>query len=127
MTLSVPGGGPQASEGRAADRGRGGRHPEPAERDGDHGESRGAGQQGDGQPEVLGERAGGGGSGDAADAGAGHGPAQGRRPSGDVGEPAQPGGPHHGVAGPEREPGGEQDREAAGQRLGEGRGRHQQA
>jgi len=108
-------------------RGRSRRHPEHGEPRGDHGEDGRGGQQRDGQPEALGERAGDRGTGDAADAGAGHGAAQGGRASGHGGgQPAQPGGPHHAVARPEGEPGGEQGGEAAGQGLRRGRRRHQQ-
>jgi hypothetical protein len=119
--------GRRGRRGRRAGRDRAWYHPERREPGGDHSEARRGDQQGDGQPEVLGERAGDGGSGHPADAGAGHRSAQGRRPARRVGEPAQPGGPHRAVAGPEGEPSGEQGREAAGDGLREDRGGHQQA
>ena len=62
-----------------------------------------------------------------ADAGRGHGAAQGGRPAGHgAGQPAQAGGPHHAVAGPERQPGREQGGKVAGQGLARGRQGHQQ-
>jgi hypothetical protein len=109
-------------------RGRSGRHPEHRQPGGDHGEDGRGDQQRDGQPQALGECAGDRRPGDAADAGAGHGAAQGRRAAGHrAGQPAQARGPHHAVAGPEGQPGREQDREVAGQRLRRASRRHQQA